>query len=622
MQQLRATHIALLALALSTLAGPATADDPWRPFLEGGPARARPAGQEADHDRPLLPPMGEWAPPWTEPLPALSGWDEAGEPSTALERSDFPPIDSKTWAVERAELAPVITSDGAGLPKELWRGLDLVAVERLMARLEVPPRSPALHALWRRLLTSNATVPAGTGFDQFVAVRSEALYRSGLLREVTALVTPVASGRQSAIGMALKAKSDITLGNGEAGCVAAKLAANRNGQLPKLLRGEILVLSGYCAAAVGNAAAAGLAAELAREEEHDAPLALAALDAVALGQKPRIPLPRRLTPVQYRLLLVAGTVEWTAILERADPALLATLVYERNTDPSLRLAAAEAAARINVLEPAELAEIYRSQSLPPPAVAVSILPRPDSPLRRASLFQSIEREHSPLAKARAIRSFLDDAHRSGLYLHGLSLLAKAIEDMPRVAEIGWFAETAIESMLAAARYDSARAWTAFALALDGGRLEPGLQHWLALADIADPEIKTARGANLASVEELALKGRLDAHVLHRLATVLDALDYNVPIALWEIASRPPQPNNGHLPETGVLAELQDASQKREFGRTVLLTLHTLGPGDAESAHIIALGEAIRALKRAGHEGDARRLAFEALFASWPRLAHQ
>jgi hypothetical protein len=51
---------------------------------------------------------------------------------------------------------------------------------------------------------------------------------------------------------------------------------------------------------------------------------------------------------------------------------------------------------------------------------------------------------------------------------------------------------------------------------------------------------------------------------------------------------------------------------------VLLTMRTLGPHGAEGANMIALGDSIRALKRAGLEGDARRLAFEALFASWPR----
>ena len=55
-----------------------------------------------------------------------------------------------------------------------------------MARLEIPPRSPALHALWRRLVTASVTPPSGGETDRhFEALRLEALYRSGLLREVS-----------------------------------------------------------------------------------------------------------------------------------------------------------------------------------------------------------------------------------------------------------------------------------------------------------------------------------------------------------------------------------------------------------------------------------------------------
>ena len=84
--------------------------------------------------------------------------------------------------------------------------------------------------------------------------------------------------------------------------------------------------------------------------------------------------------------------------------------------------------------------------------------------------------------------------------------------------------------------------------------------------------------------------------------------------------RTQQPRSDFLLETGVLAQLQDASKKKEFGRTVLLAMKSLGPGGAEGAHMIALGDSIRALKRAGLEADARRLGLEALLGGWPRTA--
>ena len=73
-------------------------------------------------------------------------------------------------------------------------------------------------------------------------------------------------------------------------------------------------------------------------------------------------------------------------------------------------------------------------------------------------------------------------------------------------------------------------------------------------------------------------------------------------------------------QPGVLTALPDAAKKKEFGRAVLLAMKAIGPNGAESAHMIALGDAIRALKRAGLEADARRLGLEALLGSWPRTA--
>jgi hypothetical protein len=241
----------------------------------------------------------------------------------------------------------------------------------------------------------------------------------------------------------------------------------------------------------------------------------------------------------------------------------------------------------------------------------------DTGQRRVQLFVAAEMERTPLKKVRLIRSYLDESRRAGLYMTALRMIAPASESVPLAPEIGWFAETGIEAALAAGDYERARSWATFGAAVSGNG-NGGLNHWLALIDIADAQARGDRDASLQYVEALAVRGRLDPTLLHRLATVLDALHYSVPIPLWEAASRSPQPAGGFLPETGVLTELQDAAKKREFGRTVLLTMKTLGPNGAEGAHMIALGDSIRALKRAGLEPDARRLGFEALFASWPR----
>ncbi|HXF52822.1 MAG TPA: hypothetical protein VNK52_01745, partial [Hyphomicrobiaceae bacterium] len=348
------------------------------------------------------------------------------------------------------------------------------------------------------------------------------------------------------------------------------------------------------------------------------PHTLAALEAVAFGQKARPSADDRLSPLDYRLLRLAGVAIAPELAERAEPALLAALVLSPQIDPDLEVAAAEAAARINVVEPRRLAEAYRRPPFAANDLAQPLSARVPPGLRRALLFQAAESERSPLRKARAVRALADEARRAGLYLPVLAVLAAPVETMAPAQEIGWFAETAVEALLAAGRFERAASWAAF-----GGierRGSDGLGHWLALIDIADRAPAWRRGEYLGVLEELALRGRFNADALVRLATVLDALDYQVPMRLWEAAGRNPQPG-GHLPETGVLSELQGAARSGDRDRAMLLAIRALGPGGAEGAHIIALADTIRALKQVGLEGDARRIGFEALFAAWPRTVH-
>jgi hypothetical protein len=607
---LKSVVFAMTAIPVSGLAF--AADDNWQPFnpfaeIERKKAAKRAAAATAETDkRPALSPLhdGQDAAP---PAPGA-----APPPGTQVMQEAIPP------PVEKGDLAPVMATDGSGLPFELWSGLNTESIEKLISQIEIPPRSPALHALWKRLITADVTPPSGTAADgKFTALRLEVLYRSGLAKEAAQeLAKQPATATDPLLAM-LSARNELASGNAAHACEIAQAAAALKGAIPQRLKGQSILMSGYCAVLAKDTALAGLAAELAREEGQEVSPGLEALDAMSVGAKPKITVTKQLTLLDYRLTESVGGVPHKDILEKGEPALLVALSSDAKTPVDLGLPAAEAAARLNALAPEVLAATYRANAGTETADALLGVGKLQGAAKRAGLFKAAEAEQTPMKKTRLIRAFIDDAKRQGLQFQALLVAAPMIAAINPQPEISWFAETGAEICLASGQYDLARKWVATANVPDrpGGNLD----HWLALADIADPGF-AKRGESLPALETLAQGGRIKPDDLHRLATVLDALGYNVPIPLWEAASRTPQPTAGYLPETGVLSELQDAAKKKEFGHTVLLAMKTLGPNGAEGAHMIALGDSIRALKRAGLEADARRLGLEALLGAWPRTA--
>lgn len=517
--------------------------------------------------------------------------------------------------VESGDLDPVMANDGSGLPYELWRGLNAGSVETLISKLEIPPRSPALHAMWLRLITADVTPnPGATADNRFTALRLEALYRSGLARAAAEEISKHPPGKDPLLDV-LAARNELAAGNAAKACSMAKDAATGITRMPQRLRGQAILLMGYCAALSNEPAGAGLAAELARNEGEAHSPGLEALDAISVGAKPTIKVTQTLSLLDYKLIEKAGSVAHATVLEKGEPALLASLALDAKTPINLGLPAAEQAARLNALAPEMLAAIYRTNASKETADQLLGGAGPKGADRRAALFKAAEAEQTPMKKTRLMRALIDDAMRAGLQFQIMQALAPVAARLQPQPEISWFAETGVEIALVAGDYTQARRW--ITSASGSGPQAGALDHWLALADIADPNFER-RGESLPALERLAQLGRFKPDDLHRLATVLDALNYNVPIPLWEAASRTPQPNTGYLPETGVLSELQDAAKKKEFGRTVLLAMQALGPNGAEGAHMIALGDSIRGLRGAGLETDARRLGLEALFAAWPR----
>lgn len=602
-----------VCVAAVLAASPAATQEGWNPFRDKDEALKRAKRQPDPLPPPLQPLNGAYPDggPARSPSAAPNTPDpgfgvaypgtEQPSPYSRAAPAPYPtqPLQpASAMKVERLELEPAMAGDGSGMPQDAWRGMTVGALEESLVSLALPPRSPALHALWSRLMAASADAPAGGRTPaHFDAVRLEALYRAGLLATMDKRLETVAG--DDPVFQSFRVRLDLALGRRDKACQTSRaLIAKRSG-LPKPMLGELYLLSGYCAAAESNAGGAGLAADLAREEGVDAPVALAALDALAGIAKAPLTPPKTVRVLDYRLLELLGPIQPEQVLDRAEPALAAAVATQEGGEPRARVTAAEAAARLNAISAEQLAAAYRAA----PAGA-------DEPaLRRGELLRTISAEQATMRKLQLAKALLDDARRNGLMLPIARILAPIMLGLPPSADARSYADTLIEIAIASGDTRHARDIA----------LATGARHWVPVVDIADTGVdEETRERNLADLDDFVRRGRFSPDLLHRLATVLDATDVNVPIPLWEAASRTPQPSTGYLPETGLLAQLQEAAKRKEVARTVLLSMRALGPTGPDGAHIIALGDTIRALRRVGLDRDARALGVEALLVGWPR----
>src|SRR4029079_3099586 len=143
-------------------------------------------------------------------------------------------------------------------------------------------------------------------------------------------------------------------------CYNVGRQASQKGNIPARLKGQVILMAGYCSAIHNDTAAAGLAADMAREEGGEASPGLQALDALSISAKPKFKIAKEVSLLDYRIAERVGGLPQKMVLEKGDPALLVALATDPSTPVDLGLPATEAAARLNALTPESLAAIYRA----------------------------------------------------------------------------------------------------------------------------------------------------------------------------------------------------------------------------------------------------------------------
>ena len=482
------------------------------------------------------------------------------------------------------------SADGApgesALPPDLWRGLDGGTLQRLLAQASIPSDSPALASLLARAL---ATSPEG---GSETSVRIAALERAGRVNELINMLDEAnGPGALAPYALAL-----LAAGRTEDSCA---VALDAGGEASGTSKRATFLIPAYCAALSGDHGAARQALEVARDNGVDAAFAARAIG----GQAQRPALPQRADVLDYLFLKLGQGSVRADIAAKATPELLFLLARDDEAPAELRLAAAERAASLNVIDGETLASVYADAApkLPKSAQSPTAL--------RAKLFAALESQPSEKIRAESIDALLASSKDARIEIPMAQALAKASGGFAQDTQSANFAETGVR--VAALAGDDQTAWDLTEQGSDRVR------SWQLLLVTTDPLSDRARTA-LDSGVDIALKAGLPGPLLQRLVTALDALGEEVPIPLWDLAAKAPQPDGGYLPATGVLSTLKEAADRGETGRTILLAASAFGPDGPKGAHLIALGDGLRALKRVGLETEARRLAFEALYTHWPQ----
>ncbi|MEO1695372.1 MAG: hypothetical protein AAFR55_09055, partial [Pseudomonadota bacterium] len=519
------------------------------------------------------------AAPSPAPEPATRGPVQNRPTERAPNLRSEPPVRTAVTTVVRPQrdaTQPVASAPKSVMSGDIWGDIAFSDLATLLQAAPTAFGSPTVRTLFLSALQAS---PLGdrdlaTGAPKLAALRAAAVYDRGLLDAATLTADPSTSSRTVAptaapasdptrlaalVGM-LETRAALARGTWQAACPRIRAALSNPTASSKPVLAQLLMQGGVCAAFAKTEGGAALGARLARDAGYERAITLTLLDTVGgdpassrglRGQ--RLLRGARLDAIDVRLAQLANISVPPSAIPDLEPSGVAALADGKTDDVVARILAAERGARANIIAPAALADAYRASDRL--RRADPSLPATD----RAQLFVAIEGTRAMLQRARLIRNFLDLARKDDLYLAAARLAADATRDLRQVAEIGWFAETAIEVALADGDTETARAWANMADRLDGAR-RGAFDHWRALIALSDPRSGRAVERHLGAVERAAVARRFKAGDLHIVATVLDALDFQVPIGLWEAANATPQPNSGHLPPTGTLKTLADAAK--------------------------------------------------------------
>ncbi len=559
-------------------------------------------------------------------VPAPSG----GVPRTVIEAPATISAGSSS-AIEvnpLADIAPdsigTLDPGAGGFGIEMWRGSDRRIVTRLLGLLPDTMSSRGMRALARRLLTSIASPPisqfeiADEVEQSLLGLRIERLMTLGEVAALNDLLAVVPSRRDDELRARTRVDALLLAHDTTEACRLVRNGIASYHQVPYWQKAMVL-----CQMIAGDVDQMMLGLDLLRERGGDDDPVFFALTGALFGAEPVIPEDATLTPLHLAMLQTIGIPLPPGQVARAAPALLLAIAQMPNLDIEQRAAAVQRASAMGLLDGAALARVYDGFSFTPEELAGAIGATETMAGVRlhALLYQAARDQNLPASRAEILRVALELGAAEGLYQALVPVYLPLLLEVPVTPTLSWFAADAGRALYAAGRYEQASAWLML------GRQEALINPRAGTAAASLwPYSRLAGGTALTTDGTLATWRALRAGMgagggdvgLNRgqtlLRAVFQALGERDPLSWGQIAAEG-EVANRIAPNAALLYALDEASESRRIGETVLLALIVLGAEGPGESHAYALSAALTALTRVGLEAEARALAIEAALAS-------
>ncbi|MGV8998038.1 MAG: hypothetical protein ACOH12_13935 [Parvibaculaceae bacterium] len=539
------------------------------------------------------------AAPQGAPLQALPS--VPGQKSSGISMGDLGGVD--------ASAAGLIGSSDGGFSTNMWANVSRTNVDQDLSTMPVGSGSPVANDLARRLLLTTATPPASQASGlSLLAIRLDRLSAAGRPDLAAELGRGTLADTSPSVAVA-RARASLALGDDKTACSELNNLPAGNDPAHDDLDAFSTRLSAFCQISSGNNAAANVTLDLAREEGYDDALFYSLAAEANDGLKLKAAAPKALDALDVRFYTLAKRALPDNAGKIADTAVVKQLAQNENLASPIRIEAAERAVEAGALKGEDLAAIYTETKLSPNEVdgaRAGVYPKAPA-LRRAALFQAIAVEIMPTDRTSLMAAFLNMGIDDGVYAATVEALLPTLTATVPVPELATFAPAATRAFLLAGKRDEAAKW--FALVPNG--VSRDRRELSSLMTISDPSGMKPISAELGAAMAADLKsGKPDQQNFAATeAMIYDGSGQVLPQNVLEALVAAPR--SVGAPET-LLNQLRSAGLKGSLGEVVLLTLVAIGPGGPESADRQAVAQSVSSLRAVHLDGEARRLALEAL----------